>query len=283
VKRLCLLLAAAAVSLSCSRVDLGWRAAPWLLRHEGAQWLGLRGAETEHFGKDADAWLRRAGQDIAPALAQVSLGVAGRLEAGDDEGALERLFSDLPPLWDRLLEPALSPLAAWMVSDRPARAAALAKTFAERNQRDLKRWSNDAKLAADREKRLRGGMKDWVGPLVDAQDPVIEAWGKLPYPVEGWRQDRLRRQGELLAALRRGDNVLAVRGILEAWWITPEKDRDPAYGKDLEAYRRGSRAVGLRLLKSLTPAQREYLVQRLRALGQDFATIAQRSAGKDRP
>lgn len=282
MKRLALLLAAAAVSLSCSRVDLGWRAAPWLLRHEGAHWLGLKGGDADRFGADVKDWLGRAGREVAPELARTALGMAGRIEAGDDDGALERLFSDLPPLWDRLLDPAVPVLAGWLALRPAERAAALEAVFAERNERDLKRWSDDAKVAADREKRLRAGMKDWVGPLAPAQDPVLEAWGRLPYPVEGWRRDRLRRQRALLEALRRGDDAPKLRRLLEAWWITPEKDRDPAYQRELGEYRRQSRAVGLRLLRSLSPAQREYLGQRLRALGEDFAAIARRSAG-DKP
>lgn len=259
---------------SCSRVVLGWRVAPWVLEHEGARWLGLTGAERKRFGAEGRRWLQQVGRDLAPELARLSAAVSEAVARGDDAEALARVFNDLPPLWDRLLEPALEPLSGWMTRDPLRCAAALEKVFAEGEARDARRPSQPERLAAERERKMRDGLKDWVGELTPAQEGPLREWGALPYPLELYRADRARRQAALLQRLRSRADAPSVRRELERWWMEPEKDRDPAYEKALQEYRRRSREVGLRILRSLHPAQREYLSRRLRALAEDFAAVA---------
>ena len=263
---------------ACSRVDLGWRAAPWLLEREGAQWLGLQGEEREAFGRDGRAWLAASGAHMAPKLGRLGRRLAKDIEMGHDGQALALLFDELPQAWDELLGPAVPSLGAWLARDPAKRAEALQAAFDARNAKDFKRWADPARARADREKRLRQGLKDWLGALSPLQEQGLAAWAQeAEFPAELWRADRLRRQQALLTALRRGAAEAEIRALLQAWWLQPEKDRDPAYHRALEAYRQRVRAACGRLLQSLQPAQRERLSQRLLALAQDLEGIAAKS------
>lgn len=269
------------LSGACSRIDLGWRAAPWLLEREGAQWLGLDAEERKAFGRESKAWLQAHGAHLAPKLGLQGRSLARDLRMGHDQHVVDALFVQVPKLWDEALAPALPPLAQWLQRQPLQRAEALQKAFAERNAKDAKRYSDPARSVVERAKRLKGGMKDWIGPLSPAQEAGLEAWAKeAAFPSEAWMADRQRRQKALLDALRAGAAAPSLQAQLEAWWLHPEKDRDPAYQRELEAYRRRVQGASLRLLASLSLAQRERLAARVQALAEDFEAIGAKSAPK---
>lgn len=266
---------------ACSRISLGWRAAPWILKLEGADWLGLQGAEKDAFGKDARAWLQQTASRQGAPLAALFRQAAEALQGRQDDEVLGLLFERGPELWDRVLESAVPPLAATLAQDPSRRAGALQKTFDQRNERDFQRWSSPEKARADQERRLRAGLKDWIGELSEAQENGLQRWSQeAGFPVEAWKADRLRRQQGLLQALRHSEPQEALQARLHAWWIEPEKDRDPAYQRALAAYRQRLRLACGRLLASLSAGQRERLQQRVNALAEDLEGIARQSAEK---
>lgn len=266
---------------ACSRISLGWRAAPWLLEREAAEWLGLDDAERKAFGAEGRAWLQHSGAHLGPALGLSARSIARDLRMGHDKQVMDALFVELPKRWDEALAPALPPLAAWLARRPEARAAALQKAFDERNARDQKRYSDPDRSVADREKRLRKSLQEWVGTLSPEQEEGLALWAReAEFPSQAWLSDRQQRQAALLKSLQPGVTAAQLQAQLEAWWLTPEKGRDPAYQRQLEAYRGRVQAALLRLLKSLRPEQREHLAARFAALGEDFEAIGLKSLKK---
>ncbi len=266
---------------ACSRISLGWRAAPWLLEREAAEWLGLDSEERKAFGLESRAWLKQNGAHLAPKLGLIAHSAARDLRMGHDHHVIEALFVELPKLWDQALAPALPPLAAWLAQRPEARALALQKTFDERNARDQKRYADPSRSVAAREKRLRSSLKEWVGNLSPEQLQGLEQWARdAEFPSQAWMADRQQRQAALIKALRPGVTAVQLQAQLDAWWLTPEKDRDPAYQHQLEAYRGRVKGATARLLGSLRPDQREHLAARLQALGEDFEAIGLKSLQK---
>lgn len=284
MRRAALLIAALAVLAGgCSRVSLAWRFAPWMLTGEAADMLGVADVQRPELRRDVEAYLHGIGRHEAPPLAAWGRSLGHAIEAGRDAEALGLLFDGADRHWDALLEPGVKPAAAWLAREPQARAAALQQAFAERNTRDFKRWPDPQKADADREKRLRSGLKDYLGDLTELQQQAIHDWAlRADYPLEGWKADRLRRQEALLARLRGEPEDLQadLEGQLGHWWLDPEKDRDPGYQRDLKAYRARLRVATAQLLASLTPAQRERLGRRLHALADDIGDIGLQAAEK---
>lgn len=270
----------------CSRLSVGWRLAPWMLERELAGMLGVAAADRPQLKRDARAYLDTLARQEAPRLAAWGHQLARVLLAGHDDEAVKLLFDGVERHWNAVLEPGLAPAARWLARQPAQRAAALAKAFDERDQRDFKRWADPARAIADREKRLRAGLKDYLGDLTPAQDEGVHAWAlRAAFPVEGWKADRLRRQAALLARLKQGDPQLEadLQAQLRRWWLMPQTDRLPIYQRDWDDYRARLRTACAQLLASLTPGQRQRLGQRLHALADDLDAIGRQAVEKAAP
>lgn len=280
IRLLAAVLAVLWLGTACSRVDWGWRLAPWYLEREGARWLGLSGTQRDAFGRDARAWLQEQRSQSVPALAALADTLASDLEQGADEQALDDLFVRLPALWDQIAGSAVPAVTAWLGNEPQARADALQANFERRQRRrQAEPERNEADPASTRRhQRLRQNLADWIGPLSPQQEEGLRAWAhERAFPSQAWRADRHRRQEALLGALRGGADAGKIEALLRAWWIQPELDRDPAYQQALTSYRQRVRIEAARLLASLSPGQRERLARRVKALAQDLHGIVQRS------
>jgi hypothetical protein len=206
--------------------------------------------------------------------------LATDLEQGADERALDDLFVRLPALWDQIAGSAVPALTAWLLIEPAARADALQANFERRQRR--RQQDQPEQAAADpastrRHQRLRQNIYDWIGPLSPQQEDGLRDWAHArAFPTQLWRADRQRRQQALLTELRAGADAEKIEALLRTWWIQPEQDRAPAYQQALTDYRQRVRSEAGRLLASLSPAQRERLVRRVRALARDLGAIGLR-------
>lgn len=271
------LLALMLLLAGCSRLSLGWRMAPWWLNKEAVRWTGADAQERQDLRRDVGALLHEIGVRVAPKAAAWSRVLARDLDEKKDEQALDQLFVGSQKLWQETAGLALDPSAAWLAKDGPRRAQALEKVFAERARSEAKAVDG-RRAVSDRARRLRDGLKDWLGDVREAQLDKIDDWAqRAAYPREPLSRDRQRRELALLGALKKGAPAATVREELKRWWLEPDKDREAGARTALERYRADLRQALAELLKGCDEAQRQHLSRRLRALAEDLDGIARRS------
>ena len=266
-----------ALTCACSRLSIGWRLAPYWLKHEAVRWLDAGVDERGALDRDVDAYLHRLALTLAPQAAGWSRHLAKLVAAGRDKEAVDSLFDGGILLWRGAKELGVDPAADWLARRPQERAKALRRQFDKELRRDQGRPAF-SKEAADRAKRLREGLADWIGDLrEEQQDLVVDFAAHAAYPDEAMAADRRAREQAILAALAASADRRALGDLLRRWWLDPEADRKKACVKAVQEYRLGLRATLCRLAGTLSAAQRDRLVRRLNALAQDLDAISRRA------
>jgi hypothetical protein len=114
-------------------------------------------------------------------------------------------------------------------------------------------------------------LQDWLGELNDAQRERIREYNERAlFDAEGRDRDRRRRQAELLVLLR----ARASAGRVGDWAADWERGRDPGFAAANRAAARDFIGLLADLERSLSPAQRQHAVRRLRGYARDFQVLA---------
>lgn len=157
------------------------------------------------------------------------------------------------------------------------------ETFRQQVDKDNRKFMREHRVndsEAERRKvmqqRTLSQLRDWVGPLSDAQQArAITLLQTLPLVDKLRHEDRLRRQREFLALLElrsgdRGTFAQRLRDWLEHWEAgrSAEQTRlfDASWKKRAEFYAAMDRL--------LTPTQRNHLVHRLQDYIDDFRELS---------
>lgn len=273
-----LVVAAALLVLSgCSAVQLGYRNADTFLRWQANSYLDFEGAESEELDQRIAsflAWHRGKALPKYVALAEDAAVRSGRGLSREDlvwgydavreqvrEG-LRTAAREAAPMLDRL---------------RPEQLAHLERRFGEDNRKFARDFLSGTPEDR-RNRRLKRNierLEDWVGTLTEAQVERVKQYSDRLPPNEALRdRDRRRRQSELLAMLRGREAVRRLADWAAAW----DGGRDPAYEAAVKAQVAEYTSLLLDLDKSLSAAQREHLVRRLRGYAADFAALAKAGA-----
>jgi len=269
------LVAAIAVLLlsGCSAVQLGYRNADTFVKWQANSYLDFEGQESEELEKRIASflvWHRGKALPQYVVLLEEAAARGGRGMSRDDlvwgydavreqvrEG-LRRAAREAAPMLDRL---------------RPEQVAHLERRFGEDNRKFARDFLSGT--PEDRRKRrLKRNierLEDWVGTLTEGQAERVKQYSdRLPLTDALRDRDRRRRQGELLAMVRGREAVKRLSDWAAAW----DGGRDPAYEAAAKAQVAEYTNLLLDLDKTLSAAQREHLVRRLRGYAEDFAALA---------
>lgn len=266
------------VLVGCSSIQLGYRNADTILRWQADSYLDLEGPLSEELDSRIAAFLgwHRAGAlpqyakllDEAAARASRGFVRADVLWAYDSarvqlQEALRTAAAGAGPLLDRL----------------PAENIAhLERRLAENNRKYAKEML--AGTPEDRRKRrLRRNierLEDWLGSLSEAQQERVRQYtDAAPLAAEMRDRDRRRRQSEMLAMLRARQASLQLVDWMGRW----ESDRAPAFAAAALAQRTAFIDMLVDLDRSLSPAQRQHLSERLRGYADDARALARPAQG----
>jgi hypothetical protein len=257
--------------LSCTRVNLAWKLAPWYLDRQAQDYLQLQGPQRENFKRELDAFLRRTARERGPRLAGLAQALSAQVLAGHDAQALDAALDGLEKEWTLAVEPVLPAAARWIAQ---APAASMRAGFAKSNGRLEKREEGGP---AARLERVQARLKDWLGSVKEPQKAWAQGWVNQPDAAVGWRANRARFQALLLGLLDKRAPAAEVQKLLKDWWLPLPGS---AGFKTWESQRARSRQQGLLLLATLDPEQRRYLALKLQLLSQHLLEIA---AGAEKP
>jgi hypothetical protein len=265
----------------CSAVQLGYRNADTWMRWQANGYFDFEGVQAEELDRRIAAlfaWHRVRALPLYAKMLEESAVRAGRPASRDDlvwgydaarthvREALRAAAVEAAPLLDRL---------------EPRQIAHFERKLADDNRkfaRDFLEGTRERKL----ERRLKRNierLEDWLGSLSDAQVERVKRYNEsVPLTEEMRDRDRKRRQAELLAMLRAKAAVKRLPDWTENW----DAGRAPDYAAAFERQRAAYFDLLLDLEKTLSPAQREHLVKRLRSIAEDALALSGAAAKADK-
>jgi hypothetical protein len=170
------------------------------------------------------------------------------------------------------------PLATLLADASDAQVAHLMHKFAE----DNRRYREEKIRISDREARenavddLVEGLERWVGGLDGEQRGLVEEWGQRYRPMAAdWLAARQRWQQAFAQVLaKRHSEPAAFRQGLLSLMDNPRLGRSPAFEAAVAHNHRELVALQHRLDDSLSPAQRNHLIERLRDYARSFEELS---------
>jgi hypothetical protein len=268
-----LALGALALLAACSTTRLIYEHADLFLRWQAERYLDVHGAQSEALDAGIARFLAWHRAVALPRYAAIARQADVRFGRGLSRADLVWGYDAFQNELKAAMRAAAEQTAPLLDQLSPGQIEHLRARFDEDNRRFAKE-----QLEGDREERRRRRVKrdverleDWLGDLSDAQIEQVRRYSaRAPLVDEMRDRERRRLQDAFLATLRahRAERLLA---DLAANW---DRDREPAF---VAAHRANVDALFDMLLaidRMLSPEQRRYAHERLRAFAADFERLA---------
>jgi hypothetical protein len=271
-----IVLAAAALLQGCSATRLAYSNADVFLRWQANSYLDFNGDQGEELERRIAAFLawhrasalpqyarfaEEAGQRLARGLAREDLVWGYDAAKAQVRESLRAAGAEMGPLLDRL---------------EPAQIDRLVRRFAEDNRKFAKEHLQ-GNVEQRRKRRLERNLErleDWFGPLSEVQAERVRRYTeRAPLAIDELRdRERKRLQAELVALLRAREAQRKLADWAQHW----DRNRESAHLDAARALEAEAFDMMLDLDKTLTPAQREHALARLREYVADFESMARR-------
>lgn len=259
---------------ACSVLSLGYNNADTLIQWRAGKYFGFEGAQKAEFERRVRhflAWHRRT---ALPQYALLANQMGDRIARGLTQDDLIWGYDAFRNQLRQSVQAGSEQMGDLLDALSPAQVDRFRSRLAEENRERAKEYGLHASVEVRREKRTKRNverLEDWVGPLTEAQFRRVEAYSDKA-PLDGqWRdRDRRRLQHELLAMIGNGN----ARGMLATWAVTWEQNREPAYADALNANLQEYFRMMLDLDGTLSAAQRDKAVRRMREFAGEFTALA---------
>jgi hypothetical protein len=262
--------------IGCSRTELLYRNADWLITRWADAQLGLSGAQRGAWEPQLEAALERHRREELPRL----VAWLGSAEQGAAQGLgmdeLACLADWAEALYERHALLAVSLALPLLQELGPEQVAHLRRRWQERNAEYRADYLHGSPRQQDaaRAERYRERIERWTGKLNPAQREMVAGSSRaLPNLAALWLAYREDRQAGLLALLDAGAPPQDLRAYLLGWWVDLA-GRSPELASASAQARDETLALLSRLDASLTPDQRRTLEERLGRLGRELRGLA---------
>lgn len=278
--RLILLAALTLVNAACSRTELAYRNADWLLDYYAWKTVRTDAAQREQWDPILQDTLHRHRERELP-LVIAYLELADRIvrKQPDSPGAT-CLVDGALLLYQRHARLAAE-LAAPLLADLDsAQITHLAEYGAEVHQDAVKRYldPDPQRRERSRQRRITQRIERWTGTLNnDQRQRIQDAVEGIPDLGPSWLTYRARQTDALITMLKTGTDTQALRVFLNDWWVHRE-------GTPVETRRlwHVARHQFIELMEDLatmlTDRQRAALTERLADLRGDLSSFVTGSA-----
>lgn len=263
-----------ALAAGCSALGFAYNNADSWLRWQAARYLDLDSGQTRELDARSDAFLAWHRAEALPQYARLAEEAVARLERGASRDDLVWGYDAIREQSRAGVRRAGAELGDFLDRLTPAQIAHLEARFAQENRRYAERWlaGTPAQRHERRYRRLVEVLEDWLGELNDAQRERLRQYSEsAPLDAEGRDRDRRRRQAELLALLR----ARASAGRVGEWAADWERGREPAFAAANRAAAERFMTLLAELERTLSAAQRQHAVRRLRGYARDFHVLAE--------
>ncbi len=191
-------------------------------------------------------------------------------------------FADVQTRLDRLVREAVRQAAPVAMVLGPRQLSHIARQWDKKNEDWEKDWlRGDEQARMERRvERVTGRYSDFYGSLSAEQTALVRTQlSQSPWTAEWGRQDRRRRQKDLLATLQRvSQNPMAVAEVeAELWgvWQRWLKPSDPAGAALMQAMSQQACNNLAQLHNTTSPEQRQRATRRIRAYERDLRDLIQ--------
>ena len=267
----------------CSMVRLGYGQFDTLASWMAHEYFDLEPAQRDNFSQRFErlhAWHRR---EQLPEYAQFLGEARTRAQRGLQASDMVWLFDGIKSRYALIAARAAPDVAELLVSLSAAQIEHLRRELDESNRKFLKKNRTRESLAARRQHQQRNTLKqlrDWIGPLSDAQEvKTVALLQQVPLTDALRHEDRLRRQREffLLLDARSGDRAAFARRVND-WLVHWEHGRSPELARGFdESWKRRAEFYAA-VDKLMTAEQRTHLTHRLQDFIDDFRQLSVRNA-----
>lgn len=276
--RLTLCLVAMLVA-GCNAMKLTYNHADTALAWMADDYLALAQPQEAALRDGLDRLLSWHRRDELPQYAQAFRKVQSQVEKGLQRQDIVWLIETSRAEYDQVLQQAAADAARVLATVTPEQIENLEKKFTRDNAKFDKEYLRGS---PDKQRDRRTGktlerIEHWVGELSFAQArEVRERSRAMPLTYELWRDDRIRKQREFVALLRKNENPGELTQGLRRWHANWRNGRSEEYQRATDALTEHSVELVLALDKMITPAQRIKVVSRLQSYIDDFEELAKK-------
>lgn len=267
----------------CSMVRLGYGQFDTIAGWMAHEYFDLEPAQRDNFSQRFErlhAWHRR---EQLPEYAQFLGEARTRAQRGLQASDMVWLFDGIKSRYALIAARAAPDAADLLASLSAAQIDHLGKELDQANRKFLEENRTREPLSARRQHQQRNTLKqlrDWIGPLSDAQEvKIVALLQQVPLTDALRHEDRLRRQREFFVLLdaRRGDRAAFARRVSD-WLVHWERGRSPELVRGFdESWKRRAEFYAA-VDKMLTTEQRAHLTHRLQDFIDDFRQLSARNA-----
>ena len=272
MRRLGLVLAGVLLA-GCSMMQLGYNAAEPLLRWRGGQYFDFQGEQSEVYAARVGKFMRWHRANALPEYVKFAEEAARRIDHGLSREDLVWGYDAFRGHVRTGLRAAAAEVAGLLDQLAPAQLEHLERRL-ERDHRDFAKEYLSGTPEERRGKRVKRTvelLEDWVGELSSEQLERVRLYGERAPLTTGMRdRERKRLDGELLAMLR----ARAAGARLADWAAHWDGNRDPGFTRLNREQQEEYYDLLLDLDKTLSAAQRQRAVRRMRELAGEFAALA---------
>ncbi len=265
---------------ACSAIKLGYQQLPTLSYWWLDSTVSFSGNQTPAAKEAIDKlyhWHRREELPGYAALLQRT----AELSAGPVQPEqLCRVVEEVQARLDNLMRQAVAQAAPVAMMLGPRQLSHMARQWESKNEDWEKEWlrGDEAARMTRRLERMTGRYSDFYGSLTAEQTALIKTQlAQSPWTAEWGRQDRQRRQKDLLTTLRQvSQNTMPVaQAEAELWglWQRWLKPSDPAGAALMQALSRQACSNLAQLHNTTSPEQRQRATRRIRAYERDLRDL----------
>jgi hypothetical protein len=266
-------IAAILLLAACSAIQLGYNSADTLLRWRGEQYFDFQGEQSEAYAARVENFMRWHRANALPDYVKFTELAARRIERGLSREDLVWGYDAFRGHVKAGLRAAAGEVAGLLDQLTPAQLENLEQRFA-RDNRDFEKEQLSGTAEQRRRQRVKRTverLEDWVGELSSGQLERVRSYSaRAPLTADYRDRERRRLQRGLLEMLKARE----ARARLADFTVHWDRDREPDFDRANRAHLEEYFSMLIDLERTLTPAQREKAVQRMRALAADFGELS---------
>ncbi|MCF8017090.1 MAG: DUF6279 family lipoprotein [Chromatiaceae bacterium] len=263
------------LTAGCSSVQLAYNSADFFIERYADDYLGLDGAQMQHWSPVLETALERHRAEELPYLASFFAQAAQDAHQGFTRAKIDCLFDQFETIYQRhfrLASATAAPLLAGLSAQQIDR---LAETFAEEDKDDAAKAGAEeaARRARKRAERYVDQMRWWFGDLSSAQRGLVaDVARRIPDTAPAWYAYRAAKRNALIELLRGGASQASIEQFMIDW-LVDYRDLPSTLATAQPALPNAFADLLLRLQPTLSDAQRERFIGRLEGLERDFMRL----------
>jgi hypothetical protein len=268
----------------CSKTEFLYRNADWFVERWTDKLVDLEGVQKSDWRVVLERMLAEHRESELPRLVGLLEASEAQASRGLTEPVIDCLMNRAEELYRRHARLAVDAAVPLLTQLSPGQVDHLEQRLKERNQEYRETYlSGDPQLRETRRaQRFTERIERWTGALGAAQQGLVTAATRnMPDVAEPWLVYREVQQGRLIAMLRAGEGAETLRSFLLDWWMD-FGGRAEALVAAADATRSGTARLIGDLDRTLTPAQRATLIERLGELRAGLAAAMEPDAVPDR-